>query len=205
MKLQNKLLTLAMILFTAVCSVTPITSYARQERSEKAKDSFKYSHPCPSNGNKHGACPGYVIDHITALACGGADDPSNMQWQSVAEGKAKNKWERKGCESGKKPANDDTYSGYHTGKRGGCFTYSASGELKTKPCLEGFKNDSYSKLDNNCIQGKVSVYNNDCEAFSALDEKRAWYNFTSRKFIATQAMIEYHSNREKKVSFELTI
>lgn len=42
-----------------------------RERSQKAKDSFKYSHPCPSNGNNHGACPGYVIDHITALACGG--------------------------------------------------------------------------------------------------------------------------------------
>ena len=83
MKLQNKLLTLAMLLFIAVCSVTPITSYARQERSEKAKDSFKYSHPCPSNGNNHGACPGYVIDHITALACGGANDQSNMQWRKA--------------------------------------------------------------------------------------------------------------------------
>ena len=27
----------------------------------------------------------------------------------------------------------------------------------------------------------------------------------SRKFIATQEMIEYHTSREKKVSFELTI
>jgi hypothetical protein len=86
-------------------------------------------------------------------------------------------------------------------------TYSASGELKTKPCLEGFKNDSYSKLDNNCIQGKVSVYNKteDLESLVMPDERRAWYIFTSRKFIATQEMIEYHSNREKKVSFELTI
>jgi hypothetical protein len=28
----------------------------------------------------------------------GADDPSNMQWQSTAEAKAKDKWERKGCQ-----------------------------------------------------------------------------------------------------------
>ncbi|MCX7105232.1 MAG: hypothetical protein NTU70_08145 [Methylococcales bacterium] len=32
------------------------------------------------------------------MACGGADAPSNIQWQSVAEGKAKDKWERKGCQ-----------------------------------------------------------------------------------------------------------
>jgi len=32
---------------------------------------------------------GYVIDHIKPLECGGADDPSNMQWRTVAEGKAK--------------------------------------------------------------------------------------------------------------------
>jgi hypothetical protein len=27
----------------------------------------------------------------------GADAPSNMQWQTTAEGKAKDKWERVGC------------------------------------------------------------------------------------------------------------
>ena len=89
-----------MIGFIALCSVAPTTAYSRQERSQVAKDDFKYSHPCPANGNNHGSCPGYVIDHVTALVCGGADAPSNMQWQSVAEGKAKDKWERKGCKVG---------------------------------------------------------------------------------------------------------
>jgi len=37
-----------------------------------------------------------VIDHIQALAGGGIDAPSNMQWQTVAKGK--DKWERKGCQ-----------------------------------------------------------------------------------------------------------
>ncbi len=40
---------------------------------------------------------GYVIDRIKPLACDGADRPESMQWQTVAEGKAKDKWERKGC------------------------------------------------------------------------------------------------------------
>ena len=44
------------------------------------------------------ACPGYVVDHVKALACGGADAPSNMQSQTIAEGKAKDKWERIGCQ-----------------------------------------------------------------------------------------------------------
>jgi hypothetical protein len=30
-----------------------------------------------------------VVDHIVPLACGGSDAPSNMQWQNVAEAKAK--------------------------------------------------------------------------------------------------------------------
>ena len=42
--------------------------------------------------------PGYVIDHIVALACGGIDAPSNMQWQTVANAKAKDKIERLGCQ-----------------------------------------------------------------------------------------------------------
>lgn len=32
-----------------------------------------------------------------ALDCGGLDSVENMQWQTVAEDKAKDKWERKGC------------------------------------------------------------------------------------------------------------
>lgn len=72
-------------------------SHGRIHRSAAAKDEFKRKHPCPSTGRSSGACPGYVIDHVQALACGGADAPSNMQWQTVAEGKEKDKTERIGC------------------------------------------------------------------------------------------------------------
>jgi hypothetical protein len=70
---------------------------ARTKRSQSAKVEFKHEHPCPANGATKGPCKGYVIDHVNPLACGGADGPENMQWQTVAEGKAKDKWERKAC------------------------------------------------------------------------------------------------------------
>jgi hypothetical protein len=41
--------------------------------------------------------PGYVVAYRKPLACGGADDISNLQWLTVAEAKAKEKAERKGC------------------------------------------------------------------------------------------------------------
>jgi hypothetical protein len=70
-------------------------SHGKIERSEGAKDAFKRQQPCPSTGRSRGACPGYVIDHVRPLATGGADAPSNMQWQTKADAKAKDKWERK--------------------------------------------------------------------------------------------------------------
>ncbi len=63
------------------------------QRSEDARRLFMHSHPCPSTGLTYGPCPGYVVDHIRALKHGGADAPSNMQWQTVGEAKAKDKWE----------------------------------------------------------------------------------------------------------------
>jgi len=63
-------------------------SHGRIKRSEKAKREFE-----SETGYPHGR-PGYVIDHVRPLADGGADDPSNMQWQTVGDAKAKDKWER---------------------------------------------------------------------------------------------------------------
>lgn len=47
-------------------------------------------------GYPHGR-PGYVVDHVIPLACGGRDDPSNMQWQTVSGARAKDRSERRGC------------------------------------------------------------------------------------------------------------
>jgi hypothetical protein len=67
--------------------------HGKIKRSAAVKDAFKRQHPCPANGNTRGRCPGYVIDHMNPLECGGADAPSNMQWQTVADGKAKDRTE----------------------------------------------------------------------------------------------------------------
>jgi hypothetical protein len=66
----------------------------RIARSSSAIAQFERDHPCPSTKHNTGACPGYIVDHIISLACAGPDAPANMQWQSVPDAKAKDKWER---------------------------------------------------------------------------------------------------------------
>ena len=65
----------------------------KSARSEHAKDQFKHQNPCPATGKSSGACPGYVIDHVTPLKRGGADAPGNMQWQTKQAAKQKDKVE----------------------------------------------------------------------------------------------------------------
>jgi 5-methylcytosine-specific restriction endonuclease McrA len=65
----------------------------RYIRCSAARAAFERDHPCPSTGEPRGACPGYVVDHIMPLKRGGADLPSNMQWQTLEEAKEKDKVE----------------------------------------------------------------------------------------------------------------
>jgi hypothetical protein len=51
----------------------------------------------PIHWQTFGRLPGYVKDHARPLACGGAASPENMQWQTVAEAKAKDRVERQQC------------------------------------------------------------------------------------------------------------
>lgn len=68
--------------------------HGKIKRSGAAKAAFERQSPCPSTGKSSGRCPGYVVDHVTALECGGPDASSNMQWQTTADAKAKDKTER---------------------------------------------------------------------------------------------------------------
>jgi hypothetical protein len=77
-----------------------VTPYrVRIVRSAAARRAFRKMNPCPGTGMVKGPCRGYVIDHIMPLACGGEDAPSNMQWQTAQEAKAKDAVERKNCGS----------------------------------------------------------------------------------------------------------
>jgi hypothetical protein len=80
----------------------PHFSAAADPRSFKAEVLFRLANPCPGTGQTQGECKGYVIDRVIPIVCGGAEDPSNMQWQTLAEAKAKDKWERIGCRPGRK-------------------------------------------------------------------------------------------------------
>ncbi len=62
-------------------------------RSAAARNEFRRQNPCPATGKAAGACPGYVIDHVIPLKRGRPDSPSNMQWQTIADAKAKDRWD----------------------------------------------------------------------------------------------------------------
>jgi hypothetical protein len=85
------------LLIASILLSLPGICDAGRIRSYKAKAEFKRQHPCPATNSSRGKCPGFVIDHIKALACGGADAPENMQWQTIDEGKQKDSWERVNC------------------------------------------------------------------------------------------------------------
>ena len=59
---------------------------------------FAKAHPCPATGQPITHCPGYVIDHITPLCDCGADEPANMQWETVANAQKKDRLENELCQ-----------------------------------------------------------------------------------------------------------
>jgi hypothetical protein len=89
------------VLAAVACCIPLMTSLsvasANEHRSRAVAREFEREHPCPSTGLPTGACPGYRKDHIVPLACGGPDAVSNLQWQTIADARAKDKWERQAC------------------------------------------------------------------------------------------------------------
>jgi hypothetical protein len=58
---------------------------------------FLTAHPCPLTGLIKGRCPGYVIDHVIPLACGGADAVENMHWMRLDEMRVKDRAALREC------------------------------------------------------------------------------------------------------------
>lgn len=98
-------------------------SHGRIARSSKAKDEFK-----KQTGYPRGR-PGYVIDHVIPLSSGGSDSPSNMQWQTKADAKAKDRWERGGSSTsrtyGSRSYSRKSYAPRHRAPRTSYRTYRA--------------------------------------------------------------------------------
>ncbi len=65
------------------------TSREAPKRSRSARSAFRRVYPCPTTGKTTGSCPGYEVDHVVPLACGGRDAPWNMQWLTREENRAK--------------------------------------------------------------------------------------------------------------------
>lgn len=71
----------------------------RIKRSSYLVYKFKQLYACPSTGLHYGACPGWSVDHVVPLVCGGRDIIENLQWlpnaiKSAAGELPKDRWEQ---------------------------------------------------------------------------------------------------------------
>jgi hypothetical protein len=83
-----RLIIILCLLFAAVFW-DAATSHATTPRGTEAPRLFRKANACPSTGKFTGPCPGWVMDHMKSLRCGGLDVPENLWWMTTAEAKVK--------------------------------------------------------------------------------------------------------------------
>lgn len=54
---------------------------------------FRKYNACPGTGKFDGPCPGWIMDHMESLRCGGRDVPENIWWQTIEEARVKDQQE----------------------------------------------------------------------------------------------------------------
>ena len=97
---MRRMRTLALCLALAFC----LPAHPRIERSAAEVAAFKRENPCPSTGRRRGSCPGWHVDHITALCMGGEDQRGNMHWLSEDDHRFKTAVDIRECRRLKKRA-----------------------------------------------------------------------------------------------------
>lgn len=80
-----------------VLGVLVLLCVAAGARDPAAVREFRKAYPCPATGQARGACPGWQVDHVVPLKCGGRDDLSNLQWLTVEDHKRKTAREARDC------------------------------------------------------------------------------------------------------------
>jgi hypothetical protein len=90
------------VLAAIVIATVAIHAPANVKRSAAAVAAFQRENPCPSNGQRRGACPDHQVDHITPLCASGEDHPRNMQWIKVEDHRFKTLVDVRECRKSKK-------------------------------------------------------------------------------------------------------
>jgi|SRR5919201_1090404 hypothetical protein len=94
------LLTLLLTLLVAAgAGADALAACPPVKRSTAVRHAFRQWQPCPATGQRTGACPGWVVDHVQPLCLTGpsGDRIANLQWQTRAQAAKKDVLERAQC------------------------------------------------------------------------------------------------------------
>jgi hypothetical protein len=101
---MKKLLLILLLPMLAQAAPVKRDANGRIYRSRTVVARFQHSTVCPATGRTGTPCPGFLVDHRKPLGCAKTeaerarlDSVVNMQYQTIADARAKDKIERKQC------------------------------------------------------------------------------------------------------------